>query len=349
MAVTDLEHEIAKVVVERFLRLKEATPRGLLVRKFRQPGLLDQMQGRSILQTTDRDAYLPMAVAFHYSGDSDIVRLAKASVEVVLYVLQNLFDVELSKNSFTPADIEAHARKMYDTLDLERIELGLYLIPEFGVLSGWSNGKDRTQLTSLRISENIVTMTDISKVWDEHIRQRVGYAEQEPSSTGVIPDEAEVFIPTSETVDLDWKLIHHEIVNVSKSRFESGHYADAVEAALKHINQFVGDLVKARTGKEYDGADLMQRAFSADKPVLRLDDLATITGKSIQIGYQQIFSGAMKGIRNPKAHGNVQIDSLRAIHFLFLASLLMFKLDEAIELERKAPAFAGLKNSVQAS
>jgi len=38
----------------------------------------------------------------------------------------------------------------------------------------------------------------------------------------------------------------------------------------------------------------------------------------------------MTGIRNPKAHANVEIRHERAVHFLFLASLLMFKLDEAM-------------------
>jgi hypothetical protein len=42
----------------------------------------------------------------------------------------------------------------------------------------------------------------------------------------------------------------------------------------------------------------------------------------------QIFAGAMTGIRNPKAHANIIIDSNRAIHFLFLASLLMYVIDE---------------------
>jgi len=42
----------------------------------------------------------------------------------------------------------------------------------------------------------------------------------------------------------------------------------------------------------------------------------------------QIFAGAMTGIRNPKAHANIVIDRNRAIHLLFLASLLFFKLDE---------------------
>ena len=73
-----------------------------------------------------------------------------------------------------------------------------------------------------------------------------------------------------------------------------------------------------------------RKHFRPDKPVIALDDLSTQTGRSIQIGYQQIFSGAMMGIRNPKAHSNVQIDAARSLHFIFLASLLMSKIDEAV-------------------
>jgi hypothetical protein len=54
----------------------------------------------------------------------------------------------------------------------------------------------------------------------------------------------------------------------------------------------------------------------------------TLTGRNIQQGYMMIAAGAMQGIRNPKAHGNVTIDSRRCVHFLYLASLLMEKLDE---------------------
>ncbi len=46
-----------------------------------------------------------------------------------------------------------------------------------------------------------------------------------------------------------------------------------------------------------------------------------------------IFAGAMTGIRNPKAHDNLTISIERATHFIFLASLLMYKLDEAIATE----------------
>jgi len=60
-----------------------------------------------------------------------------------------------------------------------------------------------------------------------------------------------------------------------------------------------------------------------------LDNISTKTGRNIQIGYMQLFSGAMTGIRNPKAHNNLTITPERAIHFMFLASLFMYKLDEA--------------------
>ena len=45
----------------------------------------------------------------------------------------------------------------------------------------------------------------------------------------------------------------------------------------------------------------------------------------------QIFAGAMQGIRNPKAHENLYIQKDAAIKRLILASLLMDKVDEAVQ------------------
>lgn len=136
--------------------------------------------------------------------------------------------------------------------------------------------------------------------------------------------------PTSTTQgpSAPWELMHPVVVKIARLRFESGHFADSVEAALKEVNDIVRQIVREQTGEELDGADLMNRALSLKKPVIILDDLTMTTGRNIQIGYMQIFAGAMTGIRNPKAHANIQIDATRAIHFLFLASLLLFKLDE---------------------
>jgi len=125
-----------------------------------------------------------------------------------------------------------------------------------------------------------------------------------------------------------WDLIHPKIGEVAKSRFESMHFSDAVEAALKEVNKRVKTIVKQKIGEEYDGADLMNRAFSLNNPLIKLDDLSTETGRNIQKGYMLIFSGTMTGIRNPKAHENISIDKKRATHLIFLSSLLMYKIFE---------------------
>lgn len=139
----------------------------------------------------------------------------------------------------------------------------------------------------------------------------------EDTDTQVISEEENV-----------WNLLHPEITKIARPRFDATHYADSVEAALKEVNEVVKRIVQKATGQELDGSALMQRALSLDKPIITLADLSTENGRNIQKGYIQIFSGAITGIRNPKAHKNITIDKNRAIHLLFLASLLMFKVTE---------------------
>ncbi len=158
--------------------------------------------------------------------------------------------------------------------------------------------------------------------WKEHLPQ---YADRRNYIIKLYKTGRE---PEATIVDF-WALIHTSITNISKTRFDSGHFADSVEAALKEVNVRVKEIYRTRTGKEDDGASLMKKAFSVNRPVIQLDDIVNETGRNIQQGYMELFSGAMIGIRNPKAHANITITRERAIHFLFLSSLLMHKLDEA--------------------
>lgn len=134
-----------------------------------------------------------------------------------------------------------------------------------------------------------------------------------------------------------WDLIHPEITAVARSRYESGHYADSVEAALKEINSRMKAVVKQQTGQEFDGADLMNRAFSPKNPILTLDDLSTEDGKNIQQGYMQIFAGAMMGARNPKAHSNIVLSPEEATDHLFLVSLMLKKFEAAAKKLEQEP------------
>lgn len=128
-----------------------------------------------------------------------------------------------------------------------------------------------------------------------------------------------------------WSYVHPLIMNVSQQKIIDGHYADAVESACKEINSRLKSLLRKHCGEEKDGSKLMKRVFSLDNPFLIFEGLDTDSGRNVQIGYIEIFSGVMTGIRNPKAHENQLITREAAIKRLILTSLLMDKVDEAIK------------------
>ncbi|MEZ4947711.1 MAG: TIGR02391 family protein [Cyclobacteriaceae bacterium] len=132
-------------------------------------------------------------------------------------------------------------------------------------------------------------------------------------------------------IAFNWDLIHSEIAKVSKSRFKPPHYADAVEAAYKEINKIIKNEYKAIKGEEKDGDRLMKTVFSVDNPLVKLVEQTSESGRNIQQGYMEIFAGAMKGIRNPKAHANVEIDEIDAWEKIMLASHLMKIWDKRIK------------------
>lgn len=130
---------------------------------------------------------------------------------------------------------------------------------------------------------------------------------------------------------LFWDNIHKDVRRVAESSFRNRDFANSVRVSLVEIEDRVRMICKEKTGKEYSGDDLMHHAFSPKSPIIELDDIESKNGLNIQSGYMQIFAGTMVGIRNPKSHKNFEIDETRAIHFLFLASLLMTILDEAAD------------------
>jgi len=130
--------------------------------------------------------------------------------------------------------------------------------------------------------------------------------------------------------DVFWELLHPRIRALARPRFESGFLGDAVETAFKEVNDEVKRIYLASEGRELDGAGLMTTAFSPNNPVIRLSALESESDKNKQQGYMHMFAGAMTGIRNPKAHGNIESSRGKTLHLLALASLLMHQVDERV-------------------
>jgi len=127
--------------------------------------------------------------------------------------------------------------------------------------------------------------------------------------------------------------LHELIIKSSLKKYEDGHYADAVESAIKEINSRLKKLYVKYRQEEKDGSDLFAQVFSSDetKLLLKFNDMSTISGKDEQEGYRFLFMGTWKGIRNPKAHSNTYLTKEQAYKRLIFASMLMEKLDEAIK------------------
>lgn len=124
-----------------------------------------------------------------------------------------------------------------------------------------------------------------------------------------------------------WNLLHPKVRTIAFERFCAEQYADAVEATFKELNSEIKSLVIKLGAPELDGRTLMQTAFSPNKPLIVLADLATQSGRDMQLGFMEIFAGVMSAIRNPKAHANISISPERSLHLLFIASTLWHTLD----------------------
>lgn len=130
-----------------------------------------------------------------------------------------------------------------------------------------------------------------------------------------------------------WNLIHPKIISISKKKFEDGHYANAAEDAFIEINDRVKKLFKKVKPNECnipDGSAVMTRVFSDNNPLIEFCDRSSDTGSNIQKGYMQMLSGAISALRNPKAHANITITKEDAMRQLMFASMLMYKIDEAV-------------------
>ena len=147
---------------------------------------------------------------------------------------------------------------------------------------------------------------------------------------------------------VDWKLVHPDIIRVAQPLYQDGHYSESARSAFIEINARVKKLfpeLRSKDGKQLDGCPLMQTVFSAKTPKLVITDISTDTGENVQRGFMDMFAGAAAALRNPKAHENDFITAEDAARQLMFASMLMYKLDEALERKENSALSALEKHS----
>ncbi len=113
--------------------------------------------------------------------------------------------------------------------------------------------------------------------------------------------------------------LHPAIERAVGNLFRDGHYANAIEDAVKSLNA----LVRLNSGiEDKDGSALMEAVFNPKSPILSFNTLQDEADKNEQRGFMMMFSGAVAGLRNPRAHKLIKDDSERALEFVAFVSLL---------------------------
>lgn len=120
--------------------------------------------------------------------------------------------------------------------------------------------------------------------------------------------------------------LHPAIERAAGQLFRDGHYSNSVEDAVKALNA----LVRMNSGvDDKDGSQLMESVFSPKAPVLKFNALADQSEIDEQRGFMMMFSGAVTGLRNPRAHKIIKDDPEKALEFIAFVSLLAKLADSA--------------------
>ncbi|ACV09885.1 TIGR02391 family protein [Jonesia denitrificans] len=127
--------------------------------------------------------------------------------------------------------------------------------------------------------------------------------------------------------------LHPWVWDGASSLWQSGHFREAVEGAIRKLNAETQNKLGRRNVSE---TDLFNQAFSeqapaAGKPRLyRMKNDGSSTFKSVQRGARTFAEGVFAGIRNPLAHEVVQeMPEQQALEYLAALSVLARWVDES--------------------
>ncbi|NLG44548.1 MAG: TIGR02391 family protein [Phycisphaerae bacterium] len=139
--------------------------------------------------------------------------------------------------------------------------------------------------------------------------------------------EAEARARTIES-KFNGRRIHPEVLKYCRSELLQDNYFHAVFEATKGLAQRIREM----SSVEADGAALVDRVFSIERPVLAFNTLRTETERSEYKGFAALLKGCFAAVRNPLAHEPKILweGEDDAADYFSLISLLHRKLDDCV-------------------
>lgn len=127
--------------------------------------------------------------------------------------------------------------------------------------------------------------------------------------------------------------LHAWIWSGASSLWQSGHYREAVEGAIRKLNAETQNKVGRR---DVSATDLFKQVFSLDEPkagkarLRRMRDDGSDTYRSVQRGAMSLAEGVFAGIRNPLSHeADQELSEQEALEYLAALSVLARWVDQS--------------------
>ena len=126
---------------------------------------------------------------------------------------------------------------------------------------------------------------------------------------------------------LENRNIHLKIYEYCNTELITENYFHSVFEAVKSIAEEIRKL----TGLTLDGSELIDRAFSVNNPILKINPLVNETEKSEQKGFSNLIKGVFGMFRNTTAHSAKivwQISEDEALDIMTTISLIHKKIEK---------------------
>lgn len=138
----------------------------------------------------------------------------------------------------------------------------------------------------------------------------------------------------SEIPDLRLDDLHDELTT-SMGLYRDGYFDEAVRKASQ---RFINRIAERAGRPDLDGAALIQKSFSDDKPLLEFNDRETIHERNEHDGFRFLAVGLARGVRNLVTHSDEYgLTSITALEWMAFISAMHRRLDEARQVTSESP------------
>ncbi|QEM89180.1 TIGR02391 family protein [Kosakonia radicincitans] len=130
---------------------------------------------------------------------------------------------------------------------------------------------------------------------------------------------------------LHWRHLNEGIKDRIEQYYINKQYGMAADQGAK----IYCEIIREMTGISLDGRKLVERVFSGSNPLIKICDMSTETGRSIQEGQQFLSSGVIASFRNPASHMPVdklvpeKFSELDCLNVLSIISFLFERMKDA--------------------